>query len=68
MEFPGVLKKKHMEIPGVNYKRSGNSRDVQEKLMWNFHESRFLTLEFRRGVTQICRISRGKSFFFSGIS
>ena len=26
MEFPGVLKKEHVEIPGVNYKRSGISR------------------------------------------
>ena len=37
---------------------------VQEKLMRNFHdESLFLTLEFPSGVTQICIISRGKSFF-----
>ena len=62
MEFPGVFKKKHVEIPGVSLKRSGNSRGVQEKLMWNFHGSQFLTLEFARGVTQTCRISRGKSF------
>ena len=31
MEFPGVLKKGHYEIPGVNYKRSGISRGVQEE-------------------------------------
>ena len=63
MEFPGVLKKKHVEIPGVSLKRSGNSRGVQEKLMWNFHGSIFdFALEFARGVTQTCRISSGKSF------
>ena len=39
MEFLGVLKKKHVENPGVNKKGSGNSRGVQEKLMWNFHGS-----------------------------
>ena len=39
MEFLGVLKKKHVENPGVNEKGSGNSRGVQEKLMWNFHGS-----------------------------
>ena len=32
MEFPGVLKKKHVEIPEVNLKRSGISRGVPEKL------------------------------------
>ena len=32
MEFPGVLKKKHAEIPGINLKRKGISRGVQEKL------------------------------------
>ena len=60
--FWGSLRK-NVEIPGVDQKRSGNSRGIQEKLMWNFHGSWFLTLEFPRAATQICRISRGKSFF-----
>ena len=47
----GVLKKEHVEIPGVNEKRRGISSGVQEKIMWNFHRSWFLTLEFPRGVT-----------------
>ena len=45
MEFPGVLKKEHAEIPGINLKRKVISRGVQEKLWisigfgfwsWNF--------------------------------
>ena len=36
MEFLGVLKKEHVVIPEVNYKRSAISRSIQEKLMWNF--------------------------------
>ena len=31
MEFPGILKKEHVEIPGVNSKRSGISSSDQEK-------------------------------------
>ena len=31
MEFPGVLKKENVEIPGVNSKRSRISRGVQGK-------------------------------------
>ena len=61
MEFPGVLKKKRGNSRGQ--KRSGNSSGIQEKLMWNFRGSWFFTLEFPRVVAQICRISRGKSFF-----
>ena len=54
MEFPGALKKEHVDIPEVNLKRSGISRGVPEKLMWNFHETWFLTLEYSTGVTQFC--------------
>ena len=50
MEFPGVFKKKNVEIPGVNLKRSGISEDYQEKIMRNFHGSWFLALEFPNGV------------------
>ena len=57
MEFPGVLKKKHVEILGFNEKRSGISRVVQEKLMWNIHGFLFLTLGSRS--------SRGESLFSS---
>ena len=42
MEFSGLLKKRNVEIPGVNKKRSGISKDDSEKLMWNFHGSWFL--------------------------
>ena len=35
MEFPWVLKKQNVEIPGINKKRSGISRGDQEKIMWN---------------------------------
>ena len=37
MEFPEILQKEHVEIPGVNYKRSGIYRGFHEKLTWNFH-------------------------------
>ena len=40
-----------MEIPRVNYKRSGITRDDQEKMMWNFQESWFLAVEFPICVT-----------------
>ena len=50
MKLSGVLKKEHVEILGVNLKRSEISRGVQEKLMWNFHGFWFLTLEFAAGV------------------
>ena len=66
MVFPGVLKKEHVEIPGVNLKRSGISMEhVQEKLKLNFHGPWLLTLGFSRvtRVTQFCRISRGESLF-----
>ena len=66
MVFPGVLKKEHVEIPGVNLKRSGISMEhVQEKLKLNFHGPWLLTLGFSRviHVTQFCRISRGESLF-----
>ena len=63
MEFPGVLKKFHGKIPRFNWKRSGISRDVAEKFMWNFHGYWFLNLEFWKDVTQFCRISRGESLF-----
>ena len=62
MEFPaGVLKKKRGKLRG-QLKKKWNSRSVQEKLIRNFHGS-WLTLEFPRGVTQICRIFSDKSFF-----
>ena len=59
MKFLEVLKKEHVKIPGVNQKRRGISRDVQENLMWNFHGSLFLTFKFQKGVTQFCRIYAG---------
>ena len=39
MEFPGVLKKEHVEIPGVNSKRSGiSSSDCEKGVQHNFVE------------------------------
>ena len=67
MEFPGVLKKYHVEILGVKWK-SGIFRGDQE-IMLHFHESWFLTLDFSRGVTQFYRIYKAKrSFVLSRIS
>ena len=68
MEFPGVLKKKHVEISGVGLKGSGIYKGVQEKVMLNFRGSWFLTLEFPKGVTQqFCRISSRRKLVFPGI-
>ena len=49
MEYPVVLKKGIEKSQSVK-KFSRISRIVQEKVIWNFHGSWFLTLEFRRGV------------------
>ena len=43
--------------------KSGIPKDDQEKIMLNFRESWFLTLEFPRGVTQFYKISKGKERF-----
>ena len=49
MEFPGVLKKKHVEITRVNQKKSGNSGVIEKKLcgifimdvgFWHWHLQR----------------------------
>ena len=41
----------------------------QEKILWNFQGSLFLTLKFPRDLTQFCEISRGGAFFleFPGV-
>ena len=59
MEFPGVLKKSHVEFPGVDYKQSRISKGHQEKIMWSFQGSLLLDVEFLRDQTQFCGIFRG---------
>ena len=39
MEFPEVLKKEYVEIPGINLRRSGISRGDSEKIIWNSDRS-----------------------------
>ena len=39
VEFPGVLKKYHVDFPGVNNKKNGISRGDREKIMWIFQGS-----------------------------
>ena len=56
MEFQGTLKKEHVEFPGVNKKQKWNFKVCSQKARGSW----FLTLEFTRGVTQFCRISRDK--------
>ena len=56
IDFPGV-KKKHVEILGVNLKRSRTYRDVLKKFPW------VLVLLTSKGVTQFFKISRGQSLF-----
>ena len=46
MEFPGLLKKEHVEIPQVNSKRSGICRGVQKKKKIMCHVELFLGLGF----------------------
>ena len=72
--FPGVLKKNHVEIPGVNWKRRGISRGFTkfcenffQKLMWNFHGSRLLTSEFPRGGHTVLQNFQGWKLVFSRI-
>ena len=57
MEFPGVSKKYRLKFLGVNQKRSGISNGDEEKTMWNFQGSLYLTLEFPRDLTKICASS-----------
>ena len=54
IDFLRILKKEHVEIPGVIMKN-----------LWNFYWSWFLTLESSaaKGITQFCRIRRGESLF-----
>ena len=59
MGFPGVLKKKHEESPGGSIKKEVEILGVSKKKT----NAEFPFFEFLRGVTKICRISRGKSFF-----
>ena len=64
IEWPlGVLKKEYAESTGINQKRSGISRGIQEKIIWNFYGSCFFTLDFLRGVTQFHKIFRGEHLF-----
>ena len=56
IDFPGV-KKKHVEILGLNLKRSRIYRYVLKKFPW------VLVLLTSRGVTQFFRTSRGQSLF-----
>ena len=37
MEFPMVLKKENVEIPGVNLKEVEFPRLFKEKIKWNYH-------------------------------
>ena len=65
MEFPlqGYWRKGTWKSQGPIKKKWNLWGFYKEKLMWNFLGSWFLTLEFPRGGTQFCRISRGESLF-----
>ena len=55
--FRGYWKKSMWKFQGL-VKIEMKFQSVFTKNLWNFHGSWFLTLEFPRGVTQFCRISR----------
>ena len=64
--FPGILKKEHVEVLGESsIKIDVEFLEVLMKNLWNFHGSLVLKLEFPppRGVTQFCRIRSGESLF-----
>ena len=71
-EFPGVyIEERAFGNPGGELRRKWNfqGRVIQEKLMWNFHGSWFLTLKFsRRDVTQSHSFAEflGLKLFFQG--
>ena len=69
--FRGYWKKRMWKFQG-SVKIEMGFQSVFTKNLRNFHGSWFLTLEFPRGLTQFCRISRDKvtnlkilGFFFS---
>ena len=51
MEFPGVLKKENVKVPGINYKRSEISRGVQVKT----HVELPWVLVFDLGISKRCQ-------------
>ena len=61
MEYPGVLKKEHVEIPGLFVYDLGITKGGG-----GVTKVTFLT-EFLRSVLQFCFISRGESLFSSKI-
>ena len=67
MEFLGAIEERTCENSIGHLKKIGISRGVLEKLMWSFLGPLFLTLDFPRGVTQSCRISRGRESLSFGI-
>ena len=56
--FPGVLKKENVEIPGVNQKRSGISVMIKKK-SGGIPSFLIFVLEFPSGATKLCGISKG---------
>ena len=57
MEFSWILKKYGVEIPGVNWKRSGVSTIDQEKIMLNFINLHFWPWNFQ--VSKGCNTISG---------
>ena len=60
MEFPGVLKKEHVEIP---IKKKWNTQGRSKTNHVKFSGFRFLVLEFPRSLAQFYGISRGVALF-----
>ena len=59
MEFSGVLI--FQGLIKNNVKLSGHD---QGKIMWSFQESWFQALNFLKGVTQLCGVSKGEALLY----
>ena len=63
MEFQDYWRKRMSKFQGSIKKVEKFPGALKKKILLNVHGYWFLTLEFPRGVTKICRISGDESFF-----
>ena len=66
MEFQGVLKKEHADIPGSSKKGEDFLAVIRKKSCGSSMVLGFLVVKFPRGVTQFSGISKSESLFSKG--